>query len=61
MFALRPSGGAESNSSGKSGIFNYFSNSPLTLFFGKLGIYFGAIRLSFLYFSSGSDQKAIEN
>jgi len=60
MFALRPSGGESDSSSGRSGIYTYFSNSPVTLFFGKLGIYFGIIRLSYLFFSSGDQKKAIE-
>jgi hypothetical protein len=52
MFVLNPGG-----SSGEGG-----ASSPLRQnlwFFGKLGLYFGAIRLAFVFFS-GREQGAID-
>lgn len=54
MFALNPGGG--SGSTGGTG-------SDLTqklLFFGKLGLYFGAVRLAFV-FMSGREAKIEQN
>ena len=54
MFVLQPDGGKAGGAAGGS--------SPLKQklwFFGKLGLYFGAIRIAFVYFSG--KEGAIEN
>ena len=54
MFVLRPNGvGGSSGSGSPSQLRQQLS------FFGKLGLYFGAIRVAFLFFYGKDEQRAI--
>ena len=50
MFVLNPGGKGSGGMGGSQGTF-----SQHLWFFGQFGLYFGALRLAFVYMSSGSE------
>lgn len=62
MFVLRPDNGGSSAKKGDFGssLFGNSQSAQNFKFFGKLGLYYGALRAAFLYFSSSS-KKTISN
>jgi hypothetical protein len=53
MFVLNPGGG------GSSGSTSQFRTNAA--FFAKLGLYFAAVRVAFVFFSGREERKAIKN
>lgn len=59
MFVLNPGGSGAGDKDG-----SYSQTRQNLWFFGQLGLYFGALRIAYLFFSSrgaGEDNKTVKN